>query len=119
MNNLVAVLGCFLLFSNPTKNHTFDSIGIFQSDEKPKKEILISIRSNYYQDANSVIEAVFKQANILDFSIDEKVKEIKSKNIQFKNKTLMQTFEILSKFYNIKFEITEIGKDKFYAVMVK
>lgn len=119
MNNLFAFLTCFGLLISPHNFHTINAYPVSQSDEKPKKEILISIRSNYYKDANSVIEAVFKQANILDFSIDEKVKEIKSKNIQFKNKTLMQTFEILSKFYNIKFEITEIGKDKFYAVTVK
>ena len=119
MNNLFAFLTCLGLFTAPYHFYTPSMQSVFQTDEKPKKEILISIRSNYYQDANSVIEAVFKQANILDFSIDEKVKEIKSKNIQFKNKTLLQTFEILSKFYNIKFEITEIGKEKFYAVTVK
>lgn len=92
---------------------------IEQEEDKPKKEILISMRSNFYQNASSVIESVFKQANINDFSIDEKVKDIKAKNIQFRNKTLSQSLDILSKFYNVKFEIADVGKDKFYSVTVK
>ena len=116
-----ATLFCNMGRLDPSYIHTNTLVirSIVQEEEKPKKEILISMRSNFYQNASSVIESVFKQANINDFSIDEKVKDIKAKNIQFRNKTLSQSLDILSKFYNVKFEITDVGKDKFYSVTVK
>jgi hypothetical protein len=116
MNNLFFVLGFISTLAAPLNNysHTFQSG--FQVQEIPKKEILISTNSTYYKNPAQVVEGVFKQARIYDFTIDEKVKEIKNKNIQFKNKTVQQALDILSKLYNISFKVEEIGKEKFYSV---
>ena len=75
----LSIVAIFLLLTNSA----------FCQDQKPKKEILVSISSNYYKNANGVIEGFFKQANITDFFIDEKIEKIERKNFQFKNKTIV------------------------------
>lgn len=117
VNKFFALSGLFLFITAPittlsaTTSYTQEVV-----QEKPKKEILISINSTYYKNPSQVIEGLFKQARIYDFTIDEKVKDIKNKNIQFKNKTVQQALDILSKLYNISFKVEEIGKEKFYSV---
>ena len=116
MNNLFFVLGFLSTLAAPLNSYTKPAQPVFQVEEKTKKEILISINSTYYKNPAQVVEGVFKQARIYDFTIDEKVKEMKNKNIQFKNKTVQQALDILSKLYNITFKVEEIGKEKFYSV---
>ena len=116
MNNLFFVLSFLSTLAAPLNSYTQPVQPVFQVEEKTKKEILISINSTYYKNPAQVVEGVFKQARIYDFTIDEKVKEMKNKNIQFKNKTVQQALDILSKLYNITFKIEEIGKEKFYSV---
>jgi hypothetical protein len=116
MNNLFFVLGFISTLAAPLNNYSQPVQPVFQVEEKTKKEILISINSTFYKDPSQVVEGVFKQARIYDFTIDEKVKEIKNKNIQFKNKTVQQALDILSKLYNVSFKVEEIGKEKFYSV---
>lgn len=119
MNNLFFVLGFLSTLAAPLNNYSQPVYAIIQEDEKPKKEILISINSTYYKNPAQVVEGVFKQAKIYDFTIDDKVKDIKNKNIQFRNKTVQQTLDILSKLYNISFKVEEVGKEKFYSVEVR
>jgi len=120
MNNLFAILGLACIISAPVEDFSAPNIYKQESqEEKPKKELLISINSTYYKNPSQVIEGFFKQAKIYDFTIDDKVKELKNKNIQFKNKTVQQSIDILSKLYNITFKVEEIGKEKFYSVEVR
>lgn len=117
MNKIFAILGLAVIISAPIKNYAASiPITTQAGDEKPKKEILVSINSTFYKNPSQVVEGVFKQAGIYDFTIDEKVKDLKNKNIQFKNKTVQQALDILSRLYNITFKVEEIGKDKFYTV---
>jgi hypothetical protein len=117
MNNIFCLLGLAVILSAPVENFSAPVLTIQETvPEKTKKEILISTNSTYYNNPSQVIEGVFKQARIYDFTIDEKVKELKNRNIQFKNKTVQQAFDILSKLYNISFKVEEIGKEKFYSV---
>jgi len=95
----------------------FLSSSAFSQDQKPKKEILVSISSNYYRNATSVIEGFFKQANITDFFIDEKIEKMERKNFQFKNKTVDQSVNLLSMFYNVEFKFSE--KKDFVTVILK
>jgi hypothetical protein len=81
MNNLFFVLGFISTLAAPLNNYSQPVQPVFQVDEKPKKEILVSINSTYYKNPSQVVEGVFKQARIYDFTIDEKVKESKNKNI--------------------------------------
>lgn len=95
----------------------FLSSAAFSQDQKPKKEILVSISSGYYRNATSVIEGFFKQANITDFYIDEKIEKMERKNFQFKNKTVDQSVNLLSMFYNVEFKFSE--KKDFVTVILK
>lgn len=97
--------------------YLFLSSAAFSQDQKPKKEILVSISSGYYRNATSVIEGFFKQANITDFYIDEKIEKMERKNFQFKNKTVDQSVSLLSMFYNVEFKFTE--KKDFVTVILK
>ena len=121
MNNYFAVLGCLCLLSVPVKAFSQPIQPIVQVDEKPKKEILISIRSKFYRNPVQVIEGFFKQAGIYDFSIedDEKLEKMDVGNFQFKNKTVDQAIKRLSSEYKIVFEVEEVGKDKVYKVKMR
>ena len=122
MNNVLAILSLVVLFSTPVnvlaapKNTTQA-----QQEDKPKKEVLISIRSKYYRNPVQVIEGFFKQANIYDFSIenDEKLEKMDVGNFQFKNKTVDQAIKRLCSEYKIVFEVEEVGKDKVYKVKMR
>lgn len=93
------------------------SSSVYAQEPKPKKEILISISSGYYKNATQVIEGFLKQAQISDFYIDERIEKIERKNFQFKNKTVDQSVNLLSQFYNIEFKFAE--KKDFVTVIFK
>lgn len=93
------------------------STSVYAQEPKPKKEILVSISSGYYKNATQVIEGFLKQAQIADFFIDERIEKIERKNFQFKNKTVDQSVNLLSSFYNIEFKFTE--KKDFVTVIFK
>ena len=121
MNNLFAVFSCFCLLSTPVYSFPQPSNSLTIQDEKPKKEILISIKSTFYKNPVQVIEGFFKQANIYDFSIsdNEKLEKIDVGNFQFRNKTIDQAIKRLSSEYKIVFEVEEVGKDKVYKVKMR
>ena len=121
MNNLFFVLGFLSTLAAPLDNYSQPVQPYFQVDEKPKKEILISIRSKFYRNPVEVIEGFFKQAGIYDFSIEdnEKLEKMDVGNFQFKNKTVDQSMKRLSSEYKIVFEIEEVGKDKVYKVKMR
>lgn len=121
MNNLVAVLSCVCLFSVPAYSFYQPIQSSVLQDEKPKKEILVSISSKYYKNPVQVIEGFFKQANIYDFSIadNEKLEKMDVGNFQFRNRTIDQAIKRLSSEYKIVFEVEEIGKDKVYKVKMR
>ncbi len=122
MNNVLAILSLVVLFSTPVMSLAAPvNITQAQQEDKPKKEVLISIRSKYYRNPVQVIEGFFKQANIYDFSIEdsEKLEKMDVGNFQFKNKTIEQTIKRLSAEYKIVFEVEEVGKDKNYKVKMR
>lgn len=122
MNNVLAILSLVVLFSTPVSVLAAPvNITQEQQEDKPKKEVLISIRSKYYRNPVQVIEGFFKQANIYDFSIedDEKLEKMDVGNFQFKNKTIDQAIKRLSAEYKIVFEVEEVGKDKVYKVKMR
>jgi hypothetical protein len=122
MNKVLAILSLVVLFSTPVMSLAAPINTIqAQQEDKPKKEVLISIRSKYYRNPVQVIEGFFKQANIYDFSIedDEKLEKMDVGNFQFKNKTIDQAIKRLSAEYKIVFEVEEVGKDKVYKVKMR
>jgi hypothetical protein len=122
MNNVLAILSLVVLFSTPVMSLAAPTNTTqAQQEDKPKKEVLISIRSKYYRNPVQVIEGFFKQANIYDFSIedDEKLEKMDVGNFQFKNKTIDQAIKRLSAEYKIVFEVEEVGKDKVYKVKMR
>ncbi len=122
MNNVLTILSLVVLFSTPVMSLAAPvNITQAQQEDKPKKEVLISIRSKYYRNPVQVIEGFFKQANIYDFSIEdsEKLEKMDVGNFQFKNKTIEQTIKRLSAEYKIVFEVEEVGKDKNYKVKMR
>jgi len=121
MNKVLIVFGCFCLLSVQCKVFAHLSQPVFQQNEKPKKEILISTRSKFYKNPVQVIEGFFKQAGIYDFSIEdnEKLEKMDVGNFQFMNKTIDQAIKRLSAEYKIVFEIEEMGKDKVYRVKMR
>jgi hypothetical protein len=68
-----------------------------------------------------VIEGMFKQANIYDFSIEDskKLEIMDVGNFQFKNKNLDSAIKRLSAEYKIVFEIEQIDKEKTYKVKMR
>lgn len=93
------------------------SSSVYAQEPKQKKEVLISMSSAYYNNATQVIEGFLKQAQISDYFIDERIEKIERKNFQFKNKTIDQSVNLLSQFYNIEFKFTE--KKDFVTVIFK
>lgn len=93
------------------------SSSVNAQEPKQKKEVLISMSSAYYNNATQVIEGFLKQAQISDYFIDERIEKIERKNFQFKNKTVDQSVNLLSQFYNIEFKFTE--KKDFVTVIFK
>ena len=121
MNKVFVILGCLCLLSGQYNAFAQPNQPVFQQDEKPKKEVLVSIRSKFYKNPVQVIEGFFKQAGIYDFSIEdnEKLEKMDVGNFQFKNKTVDQSMKRLSSEYKIVFEVEEVGKDKVYKVKMR
>lgn len=89
----------------------------FAQNPEPAKEIKISLDSKYYNSASGVIIGFFKQAKINNYYIDEKLEKDPSLNFRFREKTIKETLDILSRVYSIDFEITE--KKDFYFVKLR
>ena len=119
MNNVFAILGCLCIVLSPVESFSQPAQPIFQVDEKPKKEILISLNSTYYRNAKEVIEGFFKQANIRNKYIDSSLDKLDKKNFSFVDFTIDEAVEYLSSKYNVQFSVETIGKKKIYNVEPK
>ena len=119
MNNVFALLGLVSLISAPLAHFTQPVSPIVQVDEKPKKEILISINSSFYRNAKEVVEGFFKQANIRNKYIDSSLEKLDKKNFSFVDFTVDEAVEYLSSKYNVQFSVETIGKKKIYNVEPK
>ena len=119
MNNVFAILGCLCIVLSPVESFSRPAQPIFQVDEKPKKEILISLNSTYYRNAKEVIEGFFKQANIRNKYIDSSLDKLDKKNFSFVDFTIDEAVEYLSSKYNVQFSVETIGKKKIYNVEPK
>ena len=119
MNDVFAILSCLCIISAPVKDFSAPVQLTFQSDEKPKKEILVSLNSTYYRNAKEVIEGFFKQANIRNKYIDSSLEKLDKKNFSFVDFTLDEAIGYLSSKYNVTFTVETIGKKKIYNVEPK
>lgn len=119
MNNVFALLGCLCVVSAPLKSFTEPISPTFQVDERPKKEILISLNSSFYRNAKEVVEGFFKQANIRNKYIDSSLEKLDKKNFSFVDFTVDEAVEYLSSKYNVQFSVETIGKKKIYNVEPK
>lgn len=82
-----------------------------------EKEVKITLDSKYYNSASSVIIGFFKQAKITNYFIDESLEKNSTLNFRFKQKTVNETIELLSKVYSVDFQTNE--KKDFYFVFLK
>lgn len=119
MNNVFAVLSLMCLVPSPVKNPILPVQPLIQVDDKPKKEILISINSSFYRNAKEVVEGFFKQANIRNKYIDSSLEKLDKKNFSFVDFTVDEAVEYLSSKYNVQFSVETIGKKKIYNVEPK
>lgn len=119
MNNVFAVFGLMCFLSAPIENFFIPYQLTMQADEKPKKEILISLNSTYYRNAKEVVEGFFKQANIRNKYIDSSLEKLDKKNFSFVDFTVDEAVEYLSSKYNVQFTVETIGKKKIYNVEPK
>jgi len=119
MNNVFAIMSCICILCLPVENFSQPIQPSFQVDEKPKKEILISLNSNFYRNAKEVIEGFFKQANIRNKYIDSSLDKADKKNFSFVDFTVDEAVEYLSSKYNVQFTVETIGKKKIYNVEPK
>lgn len=119
MNYVLTVLGILSFFTTPMKDFSETIHPMYQIDEKPKKETLISLNSTYYRNAKEVIEGFFKQANIKNKYIDNTLDKEDKKNFSFVDFTVDEAIEYLSSKYSVKFTIEVIGKKKIYNVEPK
>ena len=119
MNNVFAVFGLMCLVSAPVENLVQPVYSAVQVDEKPKKEVLISLNSSFYRNAKEVVEGFFKQANIRNKYIDSSLEKLDKKNFSFVDFTVDEAVEYLSSKYNVQFSVETIGKKKIYNVEPK
>ena len=119
MINVFAILSFLCILSAPIKDFSLPVQPTFQYDEKPKKEILISLNSTYYRNAKEVLEGFFKQANIRNKYIDSSLDKLDKKNFSFVDFTIDEAVEYLSSKYNVQFSVETIGKKKIYNVEPK
>lgn len=82
-----------------------------------QKEVKISLDSQFYNSASSVIVGFFKQAKIHNFFVDEKLEKEPVMNFKFRDKSIKETIELLSKIYSVDFVTTE--KKDFYFVNIR
>ena len=117
MKNIIAILGCMFVLSSSVVS--FSEPVMTYQNEKPKKEILISLNSTYYRNAKEVLEGFFKQANIRNKYIDSSLDKTDKKNFSFVDFTIEEAMEYLSSKYDVKFTVENIGKKKIYNVEPK
>ena len=82
-----------------------------------EKELKITLDSKFYNSASSVIVGFFKQAKINNFFVDEKLEKEPVMNFRFRDKSVKETIELLSKIYSVEFITTE--KKDFYFVNLR
>lgn len=82
-----------------------------------EKEVKITLDSKFYNSASSVIVGFFKQAKINNFFVDEKLEKEPVMNFRFRDKSVKETIELLSKIYSVEFITTE--KKDFYFVNIR
>lgn len=119
MKNMLTVLSFLLILSAPVNVFSQPIQTNLQADEKPKKEILISLNSTYYRNAKEVIEGFFKQANIRNKYIDSSLEKEDKKNFSFVDFTIDEAIGYLSSKYNVQFTVETLGKKKIYNVEPK
>ena len=119
MKNILTVLSFLLILSVPVNVFSQPIQTNLQADEKPKKEILISLNSTYYRNAKEVIEGFFKQANIRNKYIDSSLEKEDKKNFSFVDFTIDEAIGYLSSKYNVQFTVETLGKKKIYNVEPK
>lgn len=119
MKIMLTVLSFLLVLSAPVNVFSQPIRPSLQADEKPKKEILISLNSTYYRNAKEVIEGFFKQANIRNKYIDSSLEKEEKKNFSFVDFTIDEAIGYLSSKYNVQFTVETIGKKKIYNVEPK
>ncbi len=119
MKNMLTVLSFLLVLGAPVNVFSQPIQPSLQADEKPKKEILISLNSTYYRNAKEVIEGFFKQANIRNKYIDSSLEKEEKKNFSFVDFTIDEAIGYLSSKYNVQFTVETIGKKKIYNVEPK
>ena len=119
MKDVFVILGCLCIVMNPCKVLAHPVTQVVQTDEKPKKEVLISLNSTYYRNAKEVLEGFFKQANIKNKYIDSALDNVEKKNFSFVDFTLDEAMNYLSSKYNVQFVVETIGKKKIYNVEPK
>ena len=119
MKKLFIIVGCFCLLSVSSRVFSLPLHPVIQADEKPKKEILISLNSTFYRNAKEVVEGFFKQANIRNKYIDSSLEKLDKKNFSFVDFTVDEAVEYLSSKYNVQFSVETIGKKKIYNVEPK
>jgi hypothetical protein len=119
MKDVFVILGCLCIVMNPCKVLALPVTQVVQTDEKPKKEVLISLNSTYYRNAKEVLEGFFKQANIKNKYIDSALDNVEKKNFSFVDFTLDEAMNYLSSKYNVQFVVETIGKKKIYNVEPK
>ena len=95
----------------------FPISSINSQTQPPEKEIKISLDSKFYNSASSVIVGFFKQAKIDNFFVDEKLEKQPVMNFKFRDKSIKDTIELLSKIYDIDFVTSE--KKDFYFVNLR
>lgn len=119
MKIMLTVLSFLLVLSAPVNVFSQPIRPSLQADEKPKREILISLNSTYYRNAKEVIEGFFKQANIRNKYIDSSLEKEEKKNFSFVDFTIDEAIGYLSSKYNVQFTVETIGKKKIYNVEPK
>jgi hypothetical protein len=117
MNNLLALMGCFCVFTAPLKDFNQQALSLVQSEEKPKKEQLFTVYSTKYVLPSTIIDDFFRASKITTYSYDkEEINKIKLQKFQIFEKNFEDTKFLLEKFMSIKFETDD--KKTYYEVKV-
>jgi len=118
MNNLIAILGCLLIFAAPIRVFSLSTQPVIQIEEKPKKEPVYTVISTKYVLTSTIIDDFFKAAKITTYSYNkEEINKIKIPKFQIWEKNFDDTRYLLEKFLNVKFETDE--KKTYYMVTKK
>lgn len=117
MKNIFAAFGCLCLLSMPLVSVSAP-VNFYQED-KPKKEIKISMNSSNYREGTTelkILEGFLKQANIKDRYLHSSLNKLSDKYFFFEEATVDEAMEILSIVFDVQFNIKTVGKKKFCFV---